>query len=184
MSLKLKSKKVLVRIFLVNLLITFLVSFFIYLFNIPWHPIDYKATDELYKRALDNGKGPRVSDRIVYLNITDKSLNAFGSSSLNRKSLAEINDILAQLSPNAVFYDIIFPRSSEDEADSLFAESLRNLSTAYLPAGFQLSERSELFRWEPGTFFNLLHTNYTSALNTFGEGEPYYAAWALTQKDE
>ena len=145
MSLKLKSKKVLVRVFLVNLLITFLVSLFIYLFNIPWYPIDYKAIDELFKRAIDNGKGPKVSNRIVYLNITDKSLNAFGSSSLSRKSLAEINNILAQLSPSAVFYDIIFPRSSEEEADSLFTKSLRNLGVAYLPAGFQLYDRQELF---------------------------------------
>jgi adenylate cyclase len=184
MSLKLKSKKVLIRIFLVNLLITFLASLFIYLFNIPWHSIDYKATDELYKRALDNGKGPGVNNRIVYLNITDKSLNAFGSSSLDRKSLAEINNILAQLNPNAVFYDIIFPRSSEEEADSLFTESLKNLGVAYLPAGFQLYDRPELFRWEPGVFYTLLYAKYASILNTTGEGKPYYASWALTQKDE
>ncbi len=182
MILKLKSKKLIRKIILINLLLTFLISIIVLVFNIPWNVLDYKVNDFLYKKVLRNGNGPKADNKIVYLNITDKSYNFFGSNDLDRNSLTQINNTLAQLNPQAVFYDIIFPRSSNSTADENFARSIANLGVVYLPAGFKLSEEPAKFRWEKGTFFSELKNDYLKKLTTEGNGEPYYGKWAVTQK--
>ncbi|OGU70204.1 MAG: hypothetical protein A2V93_04010, partial [Ignavibacteria bacterium RBG_16_34_14] len=58
------------------------------------------------------------------------------------------------------------------------------LGNVYLPAGFQLQESPKIFRWEPGIFFEQLHKRFLKKPEENGKGKPYYAVWALTQKDE
>jgi len=184
MKLKLKSKKVLSRIITANLLITFSISLLFILFDIPWNILDYKLNDYFYKKIVEEKKGPSSNDKIVYLNITDASYNFFGSNTLSRESLARLNSSISGLSPEAVFYDIIFPRSSKDIYDLQFASSLKELGNVYLPAGFQLQESPRIFRWEPGVFFEQLHNKYLKKPEESGDAKPYYAVWALSQKDE
>ncbi|MDO8549340.1 MAG: adenylate/guanylate cyclase domain-containing protein [Ignavibacteria bacterium] len=182
--MKLKSKKVLSRIITANLLITFSVSLLFILFDIPWNILDYKLNDYFYKKIVEEKKGPSSNDKVVYLNITDASYNFFGSNTLSRESLAKLNRSVSGLNPESVFYDIIFPRSSRDTHDSLFAFSIKELGNVYLPTGFLLQESPWVFRWEPGVFFEQLHNKYLKKPGENGDAEPYYAVWALSQKDE
>ncbi len=184
MKLKLKNKKVVSRIITANLLITLSVSLIFFLLDVPWNILDYKLDDYFYKKIIEGKKGLLVDERIVFLNITDASYNFFGSNALSREALAKLNHTIYNLSPEAVFYDIIFPRSSSDSHDSLFSESLKELGNVYLPAGFQLEESQWSFRWEPGVFFQKLSDNYLKKLEESGNGKPYYTVYALPQKDE
>ncbi|RPI70989.1 MAG: adenylate/guanylate cyclase domain-containing protein, partial [Ignavibacteriales bacterium] len=95
-----------------------------------------------------------------------------------------LNMALYPLNPEGIFYDIIFPRSSNDSHDNAFASSLEELGNVSLPAGFQLQESATPFRWEDGFFFDLLKSEYLKKPEENGEAEPYYAAWSVTQKDE
>ncbi|HSP87247.1 MAG TPA: CHASE2 domain-containing protein, partial [Ignavibacteriaceae bacterium] len=182
--MKLKNKKVLRRIITAGLLITFSVTFLFILFDVPWNILDHKLNDYFYKKIVQEKKGPSLNDKIVYLNITDASYNFFGSNNLSRGSLARLNNSISNLGPEAVFYDIIFPRSSEDTNDFKFASSIEELGNVYLPAGFQLDESPTVFRWEPGVFFEQLNNKFLKKPLLNGEGKPYNAVWALTQKDQ
>ncbi len=184
MKLKLKSRKILSRILAANLLITFSVSAIFLLLDIPWNTLDYKLNDFFYRKIIEGENGPGKNEKIVYLNITDGSYNFFGGNTLSRESLAKLNETIYSLNPEAVFYDIIFPRSSRDSYDRQFANSLSELGNVYLPTGFQLKESESSFRWYPGSFFDLLKNNYLKKPEEHGESEPYYAVWAVTQKDE
>jgi len=184
MKLKLKNRKVVSRIITANLLITLSVSIIFFLLDVPWNILDYKLNDFFYEKIIEEKKGLPVDERIVFLNITDASYNFFGSNALSREALAKFNHTVYNLSPEAVFYDIIFPRSSKDFHDSLFSESLKELGNVYLPAGFQLEESPWNFRWESGVFFQKLFNNYLKKLEESGNGKPYYTVWALPQKDE
>jgi len=184
MKLKLKNRKVVSRIITANLLITLSVSLIFFLLDVPWNILDYKLNDFFYEKIIEEKKGLPVDERIVFLNITDASYNFFGSNALSREALAKLNHTVYNLSPEAVFYDIIFPRSSKDLHDSLFSESLKELGNVYLPAGFQLEESPWNFRWESGVFFQKLFNNYLKKLEESGNGKPYYTVWALPQKDE
>jgi len=183
MSLKLKSRKLIKKVLLTAFLLSGLASLTVYLFDLSWNGLDYKYTDYLYKRILKENKGPKVSDKIIYLNITDKFYNTISSNYLNRKALANINHILNTLNTSAVFYDIIFPRSSSNEDDSLFAESIKELGNVYLPSGFKLSEKKIPFNWDNGFFFSKLKNKYLKKLDEKGEGSPYYADRVLPQMD-
>ncbi|RPI73182.1 MAG: CHASE2 domain-containing protein, partial [Ignavibacteriales bacterium] len=156
MKLKLKSRKVLSRILTANLLITFFVSLLFILTNVPWNTLDFRLNDFFYRKIVEGKDGPSPNEKIVYLNITDNSYNFFGGNTLSRESLAKLNMALYPLNPEGIFYDIIFPRSSNDSHDNAFANSLAELGNVYLPAGFQLQESATPFRWEDGFFFDLL----------------------------
>jgi len=112
-----------------------------------WTRADFILLDSLYKRAVSDGKGPPLSDRVVLVVVTDASYDFFGTNYLDRNHLAQVNRVLADLQPEAVGYDIIFPRPSVDQADEAFADSLEELGTAYLPVGLELSSVETPFRW-------------------------------------
>ncbi len=183
MKLKLKNKKLLKRILIINSGLTILIALSVYIFNISWNILDYKVTDWIYKKALVNNKGPKISSKIVYLNITDNTYDYFKTNYLNREFLAKIDNVLAELSPQAVFYDIIFPRSSRTKEDEHFAQSIENLGNVYLPAGFKLSSEKKKFRWMNGVYFDELKNDYLKKLKTSGTGMPYYASGCLPQND-
>ena len=71
-----------------------------------------------------------------------------------------------------------------DSHDLQFANSLSELGNVYLPAGFQLRESASDFRWEQGVFFEKLRNEYLKKPEENGDAKPYYAVWAVTQKDE
>ena len=184
MKLKLKSRRVIGRTLAANFSITLLVVLIFVLFNVPWNILDYKLNDFFHKKIIEEKKGPDINGRIIFLNITDESYNSFGSNALNRGALAEVNNVLSRLNPEAVFYDIIFPRTSSGLQDSLFALSIKQLGNVFLPAGFQLTNEPRPFRWESGVFFEKLQNYISKIPEESGRGEPYSAVWALPQKDE
>jgi adenylate cyclase len=181
--LKLKSKKVIIRTLLLSFFLSFTVSICLLLFNIPWNSIDYRAVDALYKISIKENNGPKASDQLIYLNIDNQAYKKFKTNYLNRGSISNVNDILAKLNAQAVFYDIIFSRPGNKEDDKAFAESITKLGNVYLPAGFKLAEHKALFRWESGTFFDKLFFNYIKKISEKGKGSPLYAEWALPQLD-
>jgi adenylate cyclase len=151
--LKLKSKKVIIRILLLSFLLSFTASACLIIFNVPWNSLDYRGVDKLYQISLNDNKGPSASDKIVYLNIDDKTYKSFKTNYLNRGGISKVNNILADLRPQSVFYDIIFSRPSNKKDDEAFTSSIKQLGNVYLPAGFKLSGKKVLFRWESGVFF-------------------------------
>ncbi len=182
MKLKLKSKKVIGKIFLINFLLTLIVCLIIYLFNIPWNTLDYKAVDAVYKKNLEEGGGPKKSGKIILLNITDSTYDYFGTNYLKRSDLARLNNVLYYFNPNTIFYDIVFPRSSVDSSDKSFASSIKQNGNIDLPVGFNISESKEEFQWGKGYFYSLLK-NGNFRPEVHGKGKPFYAANALPQNE-
>jgi adenylate cyclase len=183
MILKLKSKKIIKKIIFINFLLTVFVCLAIYVFNIPWNTIDYKAADALYKLNLKDGGGPQNSRKIILLNITDSTYDYFGINYLRRNDLAKINNVLYYFNPEAIFYDIVFPRSSVDTSDKVFANSIKKDGNVYLPVGFNISDKEIPFRWGKGFFYNFLEKADYRGLKQQGIGKPYYASYALPQND-
>jgi adenylate cyclase len=183
MKLKLKSKKIIGKIILINFLLTLFVCLAIYVFNIPWNTLDYKAIDSLYKKNLRDGNGPQKSKKIVLLNITDSTYNYFKSNYLSRTDLAKINNTLYYLNPEEIFYDIVFPRSSTDSSDAKFTHSIKQLGNVYLPVGFNILKRKNSFQWGKGFFYNFLKSGPFKNLKEEGNGSPYFASYALPQND-
>ncbi len=163
--------------------LTIAVCLFIYIFNITWNTFDYRLSDFLYQKIVLAGKGPAINDKIIFLNITDKSYNYFNSNSLDRQYLSHINNILSKLNTNYVFYDIIFPRESITSEDKDFALSIKNLGNVFLPIGFNLSDKPVHFNWQKGEFYNRLKNTYLKRVDNKGEGNPYYADYALPQNN-
>jgi adenylate cyclase len=183
MILKLKSKKIIKRIILINFLLTVFVCLSVYVFNIPWNTLDYRSVDALYKINLMNGGGPENSNKIILLNITDSTYDYFGINYLRRNDLAKINNVLYYLNPNAIFYDIVFPRSSVDSSDKEFAGSIKQNGNVYLPVGFSLSDKKTEFQWGKGFFYDYLKKGDYNNLEQQGNGIPYYASYALPQNE-
>ncbi len=181
--MKLKNKKIIKKLSYVNLFLTSVICSVIYIFNIPWNTFDYRLSDFLYKKVVEAGNGPAVNDKIIFLNITDKSYNYFNNNSLSRKYLSQINNILAGLNPNYVFYDIIFPRESKTNEDIEFAKSIKNLGNVFLPVGFNLSEKPKKFNPSNSEFLNHFKKSYLKQIENNGDGYPYYADYALPQYD-
>lgn len=179
--MKFKSRKISGKILLINLIITIAVCATVYFFNLPWNSLDYELSDQLYVKIIKEGLGPKVSQRIIILNIDDSTYQYFGKNYLDREDLAKVNNILSTLSPSAVFYDIIFPRSSTEKADTDFALSIKKLGNVFMPVGLRLSPNKKKFIEGRGTFYkNLTEKNY-GGLTEYNTGKPYYAVSALPQ---
>jgi adenylate cyclase len=183
MTLKLRSKKVIQSLAVIEIVFVALLFTIALLIHVPWNTLDYQATDIFYRYAMDHGKGVPVSDRIVYLTISDKTYAALKSNVLSRKMLADMNNNLAKFQPESVMYDLIFAHPGNAAEDSIFAQSISNLGVAYLPGAFALSTEHYRFKWEEGEFFTRLKNEYGKKLSATGNGKPYYAANCLPQFD-
>ncbi|KMP10924.1 hypothetical protein UR09_04865 [Candidatus Nitromaritima sp. SCGC AAA799-A02] len=153
-------------------------------FNLFWNKWDYQAVDSFYSYLVKSGKGPEPSSRIVYLDITDETYRKSGKNTLDRKILAQVNDALSQLSPEAVFYDIIFSRPSQPETDIKFSESIKSLGKVYLPAAFLLSDQPKTFKWEEDQGHNLLRKIIQKVPTENGISRPLYATRSLMSLNE
>lgn len=152
-----------------------------YIFNFGWNTLDYKILDIYYSVALENGKGPVVSPRIVHLNISNETYRTFGKNYLSRSFLADANNVLTELSPTACMFDLIFVHPSNETDDSLFTASLENSPHFYLPVGMQLSKEFHAFKWEEGPYFTKLRNDFLKFIPEFGNGKPFYSTYAQTQ---
>ncbi|MBI4640511.1 MAG: adenylate/guanylate cyclase domain-containing protein, partial [Candidatus Tectomicrobia bacterium] len=149
-----------------------------------WTRWDFQVLDVFYRQVVKYGYGPKLSSQIVYVTITDGSYNYFGKNILDRADIANVNDALAILGPEAVAYDIIFARQSNPTSDQRFTESLKNLERVYLPIGFELSGQVHSFRWEEGIAYERFRSDYLKKPMEKGTSNPLHAIRALMQFDD
>lgn len=174
------SVKTLIVVGLVVLLVQAISHF---LFNLAGNSLDNKAGDVLYRYANDNGTTPKPSSRVVFLNINDLTYEYLKSNQLDRKFLATAINDLSSFSPDAVMFDIIFARPSDNRSDSVFASALRDAGNICLPAGFSASlEKHSGFERE-GTYYSRLMNEFRIFPKEIGSGEPFYAGRGLAQED-
>lgn len=179
--MKLRSKKLLYPLLSINLAAGAILALAFFIFNITWNTTDYKILDLYYSLALEKGYGPQISPRIVHLNISNKTYEYFGKNYLDRGFLANANNILTELSPQACMFDLIFVHPSNPHDDSLFQKSLENAPHFYLPVGMKLSETTHSFKWEEGPYFDKLRDNFLMKIQEIGEGKPYYSLYGQSQ---
>ena len=183
MGLKLKNQKLLRVSVLLCLGLTAAVAGFWNFRGEEWTGADRSLLDFFYRRAVAEGKGPPLSSRILYVLVTDASYDAFGKNTLDRTDLARVNRVLADLGCEAVGFDVIFARPSREAADRAFSESLDRLGTAYLPAGFALSDHPAPFQWKHGAAYERLRNETLFRPIERGEARPFHATHALMQED-
>lgn len=185
MSLPLRNKNILLPLLMYQSLLILFISVVIYAFDLTWNTLDYLLLDVQYKRVVENGKGPEVSPRVQYINISDDTYKDIASNTLKRDYLAKLNNTLAYLTPNGVLYDIIFARRSLPHEDSLFAASIKDLGVVYMPVGFSLHTEPVTFNWREGEFYDYLSKAYVDqSIQTVGEGTPFRVQRALEQIDQ
>lgn len=146
--------------------------------------IDFQALDLYYRLAVGSHNAPPSSSQIVYLTITDHTYRYFEKHVLDRAELANVNEVLADLRPEAVMYDIIFARPSTPAADQRFADSLKTLESVHLPLAFGVSEHQQPFIWEKGAAYERLRNTYLKQPIEQGNAAPLYAEKALPQMDQ
>lgn len=183
MTSSLKSKKLLRLAVILCAGMVMIVICFWGLLGSFWTEADLQLIDLFYRRAVSDGKGPPVSPKILFVAVTDASYDSFGTNTLDRSDLARVNTVLADLGVEAVGFDIIFARPSREKADLAFAASLENLGTAYLPAGFALSDTPAPFHWKSGHAYERYRNDVLFKPMEQGEARPFYATYALMQMD-
>jgi len=180
----LKSKKLIKIIVILIVSLSGSVIAFWSLRGSVWTRLDFQALDFFFWQAVKSHRGVAPSSLIVYLNITDETYRYFGKNILDRVDLSKVNVALAELGVEAVAYDIIFPRPSNFTSDRLFAESLTNLACVYLPIGFELAEKALFFKWETGTAYERLRSNFLRKPLEKGTPKPLHALRAAMQLDD
>jgi adenylate cyclase len=136
---------------------------------------DFQAQDFFYKEAVKRGHGPKSSSRIKYLAINNGTYQYFDKNNLDRRDLAKINQVLVDLSPQTVFYDIIFKRRTNPDADQVFEESVSELGVVYLPMGFSLVDEPREFKQEKGFAYQRLEKMLKTQPIEKGSSQPYHA---------
>ena len=123
--MKLRSKKNILKILGINVSITIILLSLLTIFDIYWNSFDNKIIDRFYSYIISGKKGPEISNRVILLNISDATYDYLQNNILDRKDVATINSILSDLSPEAVMYDVIFPRASNTK--TMVVQSFRRL---------------------------------------------------------
>lgn len=80
----------------------------------------------------------RESPFITHIGIDDRSLDAVGVWPWDRSIHAAMIDLLTEFDTSTINLDIIFPRKSSEEGDSLLLESVEQAGNIILSAPFQL----------------------------------------------
>lgn len=180
----LKNKKYLKLIGITGFLLIISVIGFFKVSGAFWSVRDFQALDVYYKEAVKTGYGPKTSSRVIYLTIDDGTKKYFDNNTLDRADLAKINNALIDLSPEAVFYDILFTRPSQPEPDRMFQESVSELGVVYLPVGFSLVDQPREIKFEDGHAHDRLQTILAKQPSSKGSANPYHAARSLMQTDD
>ncbi len=148
-----------------------------------WSQRDHSTLDYFYQRWINSEKGPPTSDLPLYLVITDETYQYFESSTLRRQDLARVNQVLEELEPEQVAYDIIFSHPSHKDADEVFARSIKSLSKAYLPVAFDQNQNSTAFHWGEGAAYAELRQALQAKVKETGKSLARPAHKALLQAD-
>ncbi len=183
MKLRLKSKGLIPRLLLYNALVTIVICSILYFGDITWNRLDYQALDFFYRFNIKDSSFLKKTEDVILLNVTSESYRYFGTNILKRESLGEVNNVLAELSPAAVMYDMIFAYPGDEYGDSLFESSLGGLDKIYLPVGISLSEQPTPFKWRDGEFYNRIKNKTGRAPKELNRGTTFYGIRALVQLD-
>ncbi|MCP4022183.1 MAG: adenylate/guanylate cyclase domain-containing protein [Desulfobacteraceae bacterium] len=185
MSLKLKSKKLQKLIFLITCSLILLGCLFLLMQDSVFSDFDLKIQDKFYKKAVAAGRGPKPSSfpQIKYVTITDTTYTYTQKNYLDRLFLSKINNVLTELSVQAIAYDILFPMPTSVKADQAFARSIEDAQSVYLPIGIAFSKTPSDFEWEKQDTFHMLQTQYLKAPVQKGIGRPFFGTRALMQYD-
>lgn len=184
MSLELKNKKRIRRIFFLTTSSLLIVLVFFCANGSLWTKWDFKLLDLVYRQAIKHDYGPKMSDQIVYLPITNNTYKFFGKNILDRADMAIVNDTLSELNIQALAYDIIFARPSNPDSDRRFELSINRVGSVYLPIGLACSEERKSFKWERDSAYERFKSEYLQIPHEQGISKPYYAISALMQSDD
>ncbi|MFQ5627413.1 MAG: CHASE2 domain-containing protein [bacterium] len=179
----LKSKKILKIVAILTLSLSLGVIGYLVLLGSVWSQFDYQVMDYFYRQAVAAGDGVKKSGQVTYLKITDETYRYFGKNTLDRAGLACVNDALDDLGVEAVAYDLIFSRPADAVSDQIFAESIDNLASVYLPIGFGISQEKVDFKWQDNLAYERLQHEYLSSPVEINRGLPYSAKRASMQLD-
>ena len=159
------------------------ISVSLFVLGSVWTQYDFKVLDLFYRQAVKRGYGPKQSQQVVYITVTDRTYDYFAKNTLDRKDLADVNNALAQLGVEAVAYDTIFARPSNPNSDEIFAESIKRIKCAYLPIGLGYTDKATPFQWEEGRAYERFRSDYLRKPVERGIGSPFYSTKALMQHD-
>ncbi|HIB42975.1 MAG TPA: adenylate/guanylate cyclase domain-containing protein [Nitrospina sp.] len=151
--------------------------------NLFWNRWDYQILDHVYSRSLDDQKNAKLSPKIKFISITDRTYQAFKRNTLDRKFLSELNSALSDLQSGQTIYDIIFAYPSDSNADLEFAKSIADLGNVYLPVSFKLLDQEKPFAWQEGSFFKYLKEFLRKRPQEAGQSTAPYATRALVSLD-
>ncbi len=181
--MRFRSRYSIKTILVAGVIVLFLQAITQLVFSVSGNNYDHKATDFIYSIAYNNGTTPAPSNRVVFLNINDKTYDWLKSNQLDRKFLAKAIDDLSSYSPDAVMFDILFARPSSPKADSIFATSLKNAGNICLPAGLSVSFDNKGGMDKEGVYYERLVNEFLIHPKESGEGEPFIAGRGLYQTD-
>lgn len=159
------------------------VSAYLFVQGSVWTQYDFKILDYYYRYAVKYSYGPKPSNQIVLLPITDNTYKYFGKNYLDRNDLAKVNDALVKLNVQAVAYDIIFALPSNRDSDNRFRTSVESLGRVYLPVGLQYSYKEQSFKTEKGKGHDKLFSQYLRKPYEQGSSSPYYGTRGIFQYD-
>ena len=105
-----------------------------------WTKWDYQALDYLYKKSINLGLGPKNSNEIVYLDITDETYDKIRGKYSERQYLSRALGFLRQLNPYAVASDIVFRPLGRLEDDLKLVESINQVDSFFFPVVLKLTK--------------------------------------------
>jgi len=159
------------------------VAFFLVLSDRGWTILDYQLTDRINRVAVRAGYGPKKSDSIVYLVVTDSTNQRHGKALLDRSLYARANNILKKMGAQGIIYDMLFTRPFSAASGSSFAASIKSCDMVYLPFGLELTPSPSRFRWPEDPEQTKLMEKYFIKPAERGEGKTYWGKRALLQYD-
>ncbi len=183
MSLIFKSKRLLRIVAVTTFVLIVTVSSVILGFGIVWNQYDFKILDLFYRQAVKHGHGPEQSPLVAIVTISDATYDYFGNSTLDRRFVAEVNEVLSRLDVAGCAYDIIFARSADADSDLRLAKSIEKLGSVCLPIGLTYAETPSSFRWERRGSFEEFRSKALRKPFERGQSTPYYGTKALMQSD-
>lgn len=184
MNFKSRNKSTIKHIIEINTALLVLAIVFLFVSKALFNRFDFGLLDIFYRNSVKCGHGIALSEKIVYVLITDDSYKGFQQNTLDRQAMAEMNKALAEYDAEAVIYDLIFARPSQPAADKAFADSLAQLGNAYLPVAVKHTTQPRVFQWQDGVAYARLRTDYLKTPLETGEGQPYHAIAAFMQYDD
>lgn len=184
MNLAFKNKKLRKSIFLNTTCLVICIWFCFWIQESPFNYLDWNLLNHYHQYVVKTGKGPQTAGfpQIKYVFITDNTYQYTQTNHLDRNFLARLNDTLSELGTEAIAYDIIFPRPTNLNDDTAFAQSIERHGAVYMPIGISLSTEPKSFEWQETFAHEHFKTHALKKPFQEGPSQPLYGNWALMQE--